>query len=73
MGLSNGKPNVIIEISYCGGCGWTKTAQKLCQAIKTQLPEAIIDCKPEDKYTGLLEASIIVDKVKHKKIYSGNK
>ena len=40
------KENVIVEISYCGGCGWTLPAKNVCDAIKKQIPSAVIDCKP---------------------------
>ncbi len=30
MGGSDSKPNVIIDISYCGGCGWTDVVKNIC-------------------------------------------
>jgi hypothetical protein len=54
MGLSNSKLNMVIDVSYCGGCGWAKIAQKICESIRLEIPQAIIDCRPEDNYTGSL-------------------
>lgn len=30
MGARSAKSHVVIDICYCGGCGWSKTAQELC-------------------------------------------
>ena len=73
MGAGGAKEHVIIEISYCGGCGWTKVVQQLCDSVRAQLPKATIDCRPEDKFTGVLEASLIINKAKKKKIFTGDK
>lgn len=27
---SDSNPNVIIDISYCGGCGWTDVVKNVC-------------------------------------------
>ena len=54
MGCGNVKENIIIEVTYCGGCGWSIPAKKVCDAIKTKLPKGTIDCRPEDVFTGIL-------------------
>lgn len=47
-GESSIKQNVVIEVAYCGSCGWSMTAKKVADAIKKQLPSAVIDCRPEN-------------------------
>lgn len=59
---SSDKENVIIEVAYCGSCGWAIPAKKLCDRIKAELPKAVIDCRPENEYTGLIKATLIVDR-----------
>ena len=46
MGCGTVKENVIIEVSYCGGVGWTIPAKKVCEGIKNRLPMSVIDCRP---------------------------
>lgn len=46
MGCSSAKENIIIEVAYCGGCGWSIPAKKVCEAIKNKLPRSTIDCRP---------------------------
>jgi hypothetical protein len=41
------KENVVVEVAYCGGCGWSIPAKKMCESIKTKIPKAVIDCRPE--------------------------
>lgn len=31
---SSVKQNIIIEVAYCGSCGWSMAAKKLCDLIK---------------------------------------
>jgi predicted Rdx family selenoprotein len=38
MGCSNVKENVTIDISYCGGCGWSLPAKKICEEILLEIP-----------------------------------
>ena len=45
-GATSTKQNIIIEVTYCGGCGWTLPARRVCDAIKTRLPHSVIDCRP---------------------------
>lgn len=33
MGSSNVKENVVIDVNYCGGCGWAKIAQQVSESI----------------------------------------
>jgi predicted Rdx family selenoprotein len=47
MGCSSNKENVIIEVTYCGGCGWTLPAKRVCESIKKRLPKSVLDCRPE--------------------------
>ena len=42
------KDNIVIEIAYCGGCGWSLLAKKLLDSIKKKLPQSLIDCRPEN-------------------------
>lgn len=60
MGCSAAKENIVIEVTYCGGCGWTIPARKVCEAIKQRLPTAVIDCRPEEVFTGVLEVNLLV-------------
>ena len=46
MGCSSTKENIVIEVSYCGGCGWSVPAKKVCDAIKAKIPKSVIDCRP---------------------------
>jgi len=46
MGCADSKQNIVIEVSYCGSCGWSTAAKILCEAIKERLNDAILDCKP---------------------------
>lgn len=50
MGCSESsvKENIVIEVAYCGSCGWGLPAKKVCDAIRAQLPSAVIDCRPEN-------------------------
>ena len=77
MGCSSvNKPNVIIEVTYCGGCGWTLPARKVCDSIKQRLPHSVIDCKPEEVFTGALEIVFLIgdgpEKTK-RQIFKGDK
>ena len=51
---------MVIEVSYCGGCGWTVPARRVCDAIKTNLPLSVIDCRPEEVFTGVLEVNLLI-------------
>lgn len=73
MGCSDSKQNLIIEIAYCGSCGWSMVAKKLCDNIQQRLPRAVIDCRPENSYTGTIEATIIVEKRERKRVFKGGK
>lgn len=68
-----GSSDVVVEIAYCGGCGWSSTANQVASAIRSRLPKAVIDCRPEDGYTGLLEISLISKAGTKTKVYSGDK
>ncbi len=59
MGCSSAKQNVIIEVAYCGGCGWSIPAKRVCETIKGKIPMAVIDCRPEENFTGTLVVSLI--------------
>lgn len=58
------KDKVVIDIAYCGGCGWSLLAKKLCDSTKKKIPGALIDCRPENEYTGVLKVSFVLDKDK---------
>ena len=77
MGCESTRENVIIEVSYCGGCGWTVPARKVCDAIKTKLPKSVIDCRPEEVFTGVLEVNLLTGEQKGAKekklVYKGDK
>lgn len=60
MGCTASKQNIIIEVTYCGGCGWTVPARKVCEAIKQRLPMSVIDCRPEEVFTGVLEVNLLI-------------
>lgn len=62
MGCSAIKDNVVIEVSYCGGCGWSIPAKKVCDAIIKKMPKSTVDCKPEESYTGVMKISLVIDK-----------
>ena len=68
-----GSSDVVIEVAYCGGCGWSSTANQVAAAIKDKLPKAVIDCRPEEGYTGLLEVYLISKANTKVKVYSGDK
>ncbi len=67
----------MIEVSYCGGCGWSVPARKVCDAIKAKLPKSVIDCRPEEVFTGVLEVHLLIGETNTAKekrfIYRGNK
>ena len=77
MGCGTVKENIIIEVTYCGGCGWTLPARKVCEAIKNKLPTSVIDCRPEEVFTGVLEINLLVGEKGSKKekkfVYKGEK
>lgn len=76
MGCSSTSQNLVIEVTYCGGCGWTLPARKVCDAIRTRLPRSVIDCRPEEVFTGVLEVNLLVgEKGQSQKqsIYRGDK
>ena len=60
-------------MAYCGGCGWSIPAKKVCDGIKTKLPLTQIDCRPEEVFTGVLEINLIVDKKEKVFVYKGDK
>ena len=60
-GDSSARENVVIEVAYCGSCGWSSLAKRLCDEVKKQLPKAIIDCRPEAEYTGVVKTTLIYD------------
>ena len=70
------KENIIIEVTYCGGCGWTLPARRICDSIKQRLPHCVIDCRPEEVFTGVLEVNFLIgegsEKVK-RQIFKGDK
>ena len=72
-GATGVKQNIIIDIAYCGGVGWTGIAKKLCDRIQQRLPRATIDCRPETNFTGNLEATLIIDRREKRKVYKGDK
>lgn len=59
---SSAKENIIIEVAYCGSCGWSVPAKKLCDSINKELPSAVIDCRPENEYTGVMKVTLIIDR-----------
>lgn len=75
MGCSESgvKENVIIEVAYCGSCGWSLPAKKVCDAIKKQLPNAVIDCRPENEFTGVLTVTLIENRKDRKEVFRGDK
>lgn len=76
MGCNATKQNIVIEVTYCGGCGWTIPVRKLCDAIKQQLPTSVIDCRPEQDFTGVLEVNLLIGdegKKEKKFIWKGDK
>ena len=63
MGCGDSKDSsVIVEVAYCGSCGWGLIAKKVCDAIRVQLPKAVIDCRPENDFTGLIRISVMASK-----------
>lgn len=60
MGCESSKQNIVIEVSYCGGCGWSGPARKVCDAIKAKLPKSVIDCRPLEVFTGVLEVNLLI-------------
>jgi len=60
MGCSSTKENIVIEVSYCGGCGWSVPAKKVCDAIKAKIPKSVIDCRPLEVFTGILEINLLI-------------
>lgn len=62
MGCNTVKENLVVEVVYCGGVGWSVPAKKVCEGIKAKLPKCFIDCRPEEIFTGVLEINILVDK-----------
>lgn len=48
------KENIVVEVVYCGGVGWSVPAKKVCEGIKAKLPMCFIDCRPEEVFTGML-------------------
>lgn len=68
-----GASDTIIDIAYCGGCGWSGLANQVAAAIRNKLPKAVIDCRPEDGYTGQLVVSLILKNNEKVKVYSGDK
>ena len=44
--FTGSKSNIVIDIAYCGGCGWSLIAKQLCDSVKKKLPSAMIDCRP---------------------------
>jgi hypothetical protein len=47
MGCGSIKENVVVEVVYCGGVGWSVPAKKVCEGIKAKMPKCLIDCRPE--------------------------
>lgn len=60
--FSSSKDKIVIEIAYCGGCGWSLLAKKLTDALKKKLPSSLIDCRPENEYTGVLKINFVLGK-----------
>jgi hypothetical protein len=73
MGCGSVKQNVIIEVAYCGGCGWSLPAKKVCDAIKQKLPLSVIDCRPEEVFTGVLEVNLLLENKEKRAVYKGDK
>lgn len=75
MGCSESsvKENIVIEVAYCGSCGWGLPAKKVCDAIRAQLPSAVIDCRPENEFTGVLKVTLITNKKERNEVYKGDK
>ena len=59
MGCGTVKANVVIEVAYCGGVGWSLPAKKVCEEIRRRIPRAVLDCRPEDVVTGVLTVGLI--------------
>ena len=73
MGCASFKENVIIEVAYCGGVGWSIPAKKVCESIKARLPKALIDCRPEEVFTGVMEINLLVENSQKRQVYRGDK
>ena len=73
MGCGTVRENVVIEVAYCGGVGWSVPAKKVCEEIKRRIPRAVLDCRPEETVTGVLEVSLIPEGEPKKQVYRGSK
>jgi hypothetical protein len=77
MGCNGSKQEIVIEITYCGGCGWSVPVRKVCEAIRVKLPHSLIDCKPLEEFTGVLEVHLLSEGVNGEKerrfVYKGTK
>lgn len=73
MGCSSVKENVVVEVVYCGGVGWSVPAKKVCEGIKAKLPKCLIDCRPEDVFTGVLEVNLLLDRNDRRPVFKGDK
>lgn len=67
------RENVVVEVVYCGGVGWSVPAKKVCEGIKAKLPKCLIDCRPEDVFTGVLEVNLLVDRNDRRPVFKGDK
>lgn len=72
VAFSSSKDKIVIDVAYCGGCGWSLLAKKLTDALKKKIPSCLIDCRPENEYTGVVKISFVLGK-DSKEVYKGNK